>query len=81
MSEHQERDVARTVPEIRGMSRDNRNSEDDPYSAISYAAQYGITVELAEGFLARASTHGQVVRQINGHFIAYPEERERACDV
>lgn len=48
------------------------------YSAESYAAQYGITVEDAEGFVETSTTHADVERKIYAYFRAQPIMRQKA---
>lgn len=67
----------KSIPELRGMAPIPRDRV-APYSAESYAAQYGITVEDAEDILERCETHKQVERMILAMFKADPELKRRA---
>jgi predicted HNH restriction endonuclease len=67
MTYEQRDDRPRTIPEMRGLPAIDRD-RDHPFSAKSYAAQYGITVEDAEDILQRCNSHGQVHRQIVAMF-------------
>ena len=46
--------------EARGGTRDDRPDEGKPYSAASYAAQYGIPREDAEDLITEFSSHGEI---------------------
>lgn len=69
--------VGRSIPEIRGMAPTPRDRT-TKYSANSYAAQYGITVDDAEEMLERCDTHQQVERMIFASYKADPELKRRA---
>lgn len=70
-------DRPKTIQEIRGMRAPEKDRE-KPYSAASYAAQYGITIDDAEELLARSNTHEQVHRQIMAMYTNDPELKRRA---
>ena len=72
-----------TVPEIRGIREDRRPDTERPYSAESYAAQYGIGIEDAEDLIAQAepANHGVVKRRIYRRFSLEPELRRKALMV
>ncbi len=67
----------KTIQEMRGMIPAPADRE-RPYSAASYAAQYGITVEDAQDLIEAWSTHKQIERQIVAMFRADPELKARA---
>jgi len=71
-------DRARSVPEMRGATRDDRPDHREPYGPKSYAAQYGITVEDAEGLVARHGTHGEIKRAVYRMFSEDEGLRRRA---
>lgn len=72
-------ETPKTMPEIRGLTKDTRGPDDRPYSAASYAAQYGITVEDASDFIEAANgKHGQVLTQIFAHYKLRPDVKEQA---
>jgi hypothetical protein len=76
-------DRPKTVPEIRGMdmsaeARERERVRERPYSAASYAAQYGITVEDAEDLRDRYPNHHQIVRAITAMLAADPDLKRRA---
>ena len=68
----------RTIPEMRGLTKDERADPEKPYSKESYAAQYGITVEDAEDLRIRYATHGEVKRAIYAMFSRDEGLRRRA---
>jgi mitochondrial fission protein ELM1 len=59
----------RDFVEARGGTRDTRDDGADPYSAASYAAQYGIPIEDARELISKSGTHGQVKAQIYQHYL------------
>lgn len=76
-------DRPKTIPEMRGMSmsvdaRERERNRERPYSAESYAAQYGITVEDAAEIRERSTNHQQIVRQITAMFTNNSELKRRA---
>lgn len=66
-----------SIPELRGMPPIPRDRE-QPYSAESYAAQYGITVRGAQDLLERSTSHQQIHRQILAMFQNDPALKRRA---
>lgn len=69
--------IGKTIQEMRGMppapaERIQR------YSAESYAAQYGITVEEAEEYRNQCETHQQVERMILAAFKTDPQLKAKA---
>lgn len=73
----------RSIPEMRGMqmnaeARERERNREKPYSANSYAAQYGITVEDAQELRGRFNSHPRIVREITTMFARDPELRTRA---
>lgn len=80
-----------SMPETRGMSMAReRASSEEPYTAASYAAQYGITVgdavecgakEEAGKPAKSGMTHGQVKRIILGMLARDIELREKAMNI
>ncbi len=73
----------RNIPEMRGVSMrpESREAERDrerPYTAESYAAQYGITIETAREMMERSTSHRQIVRQITTLFTSDPDLRRQA---
>lgn len=78
-----ENERPRTVPEIRGVGRAHHTAErepDKPYSAVSYAAQYGITIEDAEDLVRDHGKfgHAAIERQIHDMLRRDLELRRRA---
>ncbi len=79
--QHDER--PRSIPELRGMTmnveaRERERGREKPYSAASYAAQYGIRTEDAEELRGRFSGHHEIVRQITAMFGRDTELKRRA---
>lgn len=69
----------KSIQRWRGLTDDDRNHDEEPYSASSYGAQYGITVELADDLIADSNNkHGNVLRMIGAHFKQFPEARKMA---
>jgi hypothetical protein len=72
----------RGIPEHRGMPKDERPVDEKPYTADSYAAQYGISVEEAETFIADSGKqHGDVIRRIHRLYQEHPERRREAIQM
>lgn len=71
-------DRPRTIPEMRGLTKDKRPDPEKPYSKESYAAQYGIAVEDAEGLRQQYRTHGEIKRAIYSMFSRDEGLRRRA---
>jgi hypothetical protein len=67
-----------SVPEMRGMRPDDRPDSERPYSAASYAAQYGIGVEEAQDLMSPSANHGEVKRRIYRRFTSEPALRAQA---
>lgn len=67
-----------SIPELRGMPRPERSPVDKPYSVASYAAQYGITLELADEMVYRFSTHGEIVSEIKKQLLESEQLMDRA---
>lgn len=67
----------KTIPEMRGHSPIPRDRV-KLYSPESYAAQYGITVDDAEEFVERSSSHREVERKIFALFREQPDVRQKA---
>ena len=67
----------KTIQQRRGMTPppDDRTR---PYSAESYAAQYGITVEDGAELREAFGTHGEIERAIFGMYRRSPDLRDRA---
>lgn len=70
----------RSIPELRGMNAIPRDRM-RPYSANSYAAQYGITTDDAQDMIDGCETHQQVERMILASFLADPDLKRRALMV
>lgn len=49
---------------MRPESREAERDRERPYTAESYAAQYGVTIDAAREIRDRSTTHRQIVRQI-----------------
>lgn len=74
-------DKPKGIPQWRGATADERGADEVAYSAPSYSAQYGVTVEQAEEFLEDAGEnpkHGNVMKMISAHYQMFPEERKAA---
>lgn len=66
-----------SIPEMRGMKPTPKNRT-RKYSAASYAAQYGITVEDAEDLVNRCNDHRAVEQAIHRMLSLDPELRQKA---
>lgn len=66
-----------SIPELRGM-KPIPNERIKPYSAESYSAQYGITLEEAEVLIESHATHREIERRIYAMFVADPALKHRA---
>ena len=74
-------DRPRPIPEIRGFTAPSRERDPDKkYSPASYAAQYGVPLEDAEGLVGKFHSHGEIVRAINQLFSADPDLKRAALD-
>ena len=69
--------IGRTIQGMRGMSPAPADRV-QRYSAESYAAQYGITVEDAQEYRDACETHQQVERMILAAFRADPDLKAKA---
>lgn len=74
---------ARDFVTLRGGTPDDRPLAEKPYSAASYAAQYGVPVEDVEDLLAHVSqkgenTHGEVRRLIYREWLSGEKFREES---
>ncbi len=73
----------RSIPELRGMTmnveaRERERGREKPYSAASYAAQYGIRTEDAEELRGRLRGHHEIVRHIMAMFSRDEELKRQA---
>lgn len=66
-----------SIPEMRGM-KPTPNDRTRKYSAASYAAQYGITVEDAEDLVNRCGDHRAVEQAIHRMLSLDPKLRRQA---
>ena len=76
-------DKPRTMPEIRGMPDDERSHAAPPYSALAYAAHYGVGYDQVAEEMEKLKndgvlTHGEVIRWIRQTYKNRPEVREAA---
>ncbi len=71
-------DRPRSIPELRGMERDYRPPGEKPYSARSYAAQYGVPLDLAERVVSSCQTHGSAKHAIQSAILKDPDLKDRA---
>ena len=69
--------IGQTIQEMRGMKPPDAERT-KMYSADSYAAQYGITVEDATEYRERCETHQQVERMILAAFKTDPDLKTKA---
>lgn len=63
---------------MRGGTPDNRDESEKPYSAASYAAQYGIPMEDVEKARAQYETHGEMKAWIYREILPDPAFRARS---
>jgi hypothetical protein len=67
-----------SIPELRGFdgtrdAEERESNREQPYSAASYTAQYGLAIQDVEDILERCFTHEQVVREIESDLMNDPE--------
>lgn len=74
-------DRTRSFVELRGGTADTRPDAGEPYSAASYAAQYGITVDDAEALVEQYGTHGEVKERIFKEYVCDPNFRKEALEL
>jgi hypothetical protein len=60
------------------MRPDDRRDSERPYSAASYAAQYGIGVEDAQDLMSPSTNHGEVKRSIYCRLTSEPALQAQA---
>lgn len=72
-----------SFPVARGGNKDERSPAEKPYSAASYAAQYGVPMEDVQDFLATRGgiTHGEVPHYIQKEHLSDPEFRQAALNL
>jgi hypothetical protein len=69
------------VPQIRTGRSSFPRTNDKPYSAVSYAAQYGITVEEGESLIQQYTKHSEIDLEIGIRMARDPEMFQRAVNV
>lgn len=71
----------RSFPEVRGLGgAEDRAGPDNPYSAASYAAQYGVPREDVEDALRQYKTHGEVKQWIYREYLSDEDFREASLN-
>lgn len=62
----------------RGGTKDARSPNEKPYSAASYAAQYGVPLEDCQDMVKQYTTHGEVRQRIYREFLSSEDFEEAA---